>query len=147
MIDATLITHYQRWEEANDFPGYPTWAYPSEALGIETQGVAAILTLVWPEFVVIDDHVLLSGNFDDVDLQNFIHDETLSRADVERELNHVHLFDFACEINSEHKLGINVLETLASVWSNKLKQDFPDRSFVVDVWTEEPVGITFSQDR
>ncbi|MND77574.1 hypothetical protein D3C80_692580 [compost metagenome] len=86
--------------------------------------------LFWPEFVVIDDYVLLPGTTQ-AHLQGWLDKKPSDRRAIEEVLNHRHIVDMhsgepVTEAQIRH-LG----RTLKSIYEHKLGADFSDRNFVV----------------
>ena len=128
-------------------PDYPIMDAYRDRIGRYDHALA-YSTLFWPEFTIKDDCVLL-GTEVPASYEVFKTQLKGSRVELEALLNHRHTRHlFPCD-NAHRQpnmllcLGLRLKE----MWSAKLRQDFPDRKFNVDVSTydvEDP-EITFWQ--
>ena len=110
--------------------------------------------IIWPGFVEHDDCVFLAKEFSVESYDQWR--KKLNKTDTEAMLNHRHITDLFN--NSEFKPNLDIVlyigRYLKEVWTEKLKRDFPKRTFVVS-FPEEPhtpndlvsYEISFFQER
>ena len=127
-----LIPAMREW---SNFEGYETPPHWLQGTGSFEQAIAYSF-IFWPEFVVVDDHVLRADAYEPDNFETWRagHDRTA----VEGVLNHVHILDLfpACGSASETQLR-SLGRTLARMLEAKLALEFPDREFHV-LFNDEP---------
>jgi|GEM_PF-1795884 len=118
------------------------------------QTALAVADVLWPEFVLVDDHIFFAWTAPDSVNLNQWRDST----EVEALLNHTHLLDiFGHGASIEHDpwMNQNHPDFLAAckfglVWaetiSNKLAKDFPGRPFFVYYTEQDDPIVRFHQE-
>jgi len=109
--------------------------------------LVAMLKLFSPDFVEIEGHVFLVDRFDEVRYEQI---KANSQAEgVEFWMNCLLLEDyFVWHEKIVVENAMYVLETLSKLWLQKLKADFPERSFETVIFggeDAEDFGLTFRQ--
>jgi hypothetical protein len=89
--------------------------------------------LFWPDFIQHDDCVFLANGFTVDNYRAWLEQCHGDRERVETVMNHRHVFDYfshAGGIASEAQI-VYLGRVLRDMWTVKLRQEFPDRTFVV----------------
>ena len=96
------------------------------------------ISLLWPAFVLYDNCVFQASP-DPKNYQKFMEVLHGNKREVEKVMNHQHIADIFT--NSAFPLtedaAVFIGKTIREMWSRKLAQDFPERTFDVEFFTEE----------
>ena len=139
------VTGFDEWS-AGDSDRSSLWNFMQEDPRFDLPLMTAVSSVIWPEFVVRKDCVLLLENSDEDD---FIRWSELEPTDVvEWQLNHVHISDFTSGVHVSDELAAFVVATLQKTWNAKLALEFPERTFIVEVAeVGKDASISFRQVR
>jgi hypothetical protein len=112
----------------------------------------AFATLYWPEFVEVDDCVLLKENFIRTSFEEWRDAFQGDRARIEAMINHTQVWDLFPNAEDDHldeKVFVFIGRTLESCWTAALRAGYPHRTFVVE-YADEPdeygPTVTFWQE-
>ena len=118
------------------------------------QNALSVASLLWPEFVLVDDHIFFSWAAPDSVNPEQWHDST----EAESFINHTHvldLFGHGASIDEDPWRNQNHPDFLAAckfgrVWaeaiSTKLAKDFPERQFFVYYTEQDDPIVRFHQE-
>lgn len=96
--------------------------------------VPAFGALFWPAFVSVRGCVLLRDRYEENNFDQWWNELSGRRGDIERVLNHLHLWDlFESRDEISDQMLEELAEVLAKVWRCALAEQFPDRRFEVSV--------------
>jgi hypothetical protein len=98
--------------------------------------------IFWPQFVVIDEHVLRAGVTVE-GLRAWQRHPGCDRRAVEAVLNHVHIADIHVNAESVSEAQLRYLgRVLKEIHEVKLRADFPDRRFEVSFDDEDGLDLS-----
>ena len=119
---------------------------PYLGVAVSPSMFASLMAFLSPPFVEYRGGVFLGFAFNQV-----VIDDWFARlddvGDVERIVNHVHVWDLLPSNGFVETEALALAEPLASFWRSALECEFPDRAFVVQVDADGSYGpeLTFSQ--
>lgn len=138
--------NYRKLNRNIDFSLYDYLFQVTNQKGLGFDVFIAFKELLWPTFMVHEDYVFLKENFSDNKLANLQEKE----AQIEFWMNFLSLDPFF----SDEKQGLEQAEFMANqlvtIWSEKLRNDFPSKTFVVKYLHDAEagdVGLTFYQEK
>lgn len=100
--------------------------------------LAAILAVVWPEFVTYRGCVFLAWKFDEANADTWFEELDGRTAEIEAVVNHVHLWDGFSAQEAEDRAALPALAvTIRQLWESAVRKAFPDRRFEV-LLADEP---------
>lgn len=130
--DWKAVPELRRWSQ--DEAGPSLWHYVAE--GGTFGHAVAVLALCSPELVEERGCVLLAEHLDQENFDTWWSSLRGRVADVERIVNHVHLWDVFSDLDDVPDQAVELFAArLATVWRAVLAHRFPDRAFVVEVDT------------
>lgn len=143
-LNTEQLLNFQQWKQANgnDFSIF------DYLFGVANVEVAiAFSKLFWPDFVEYKGGIFWTEAFNIEIYQQWKEKLGNDINAIERMMNHHHIDDL---LPGAEKVGIDNLyylgNTIAQMWSSRLKLVYPDRTFQVDCDRDEyTVVITFHQ--
>lgn len=133
--------------ELADLPGIARWLSGGtrsvwDLLGAKggAELAVAFSSLFWPEFVEVEDCVLLRERYSPSQFQDWWKELDGDRSRIEGMVNHVHLWDLF-DLDDEglpDEAVQDLAQVLVSTWRCALQQRFPDRDFEVSVVLDDP---------
>ncbi len=138
------LLNFQQWKQANG-NDFSIWDYLSGIANVEV--AIAFSKLFWPEFIEHQGGIFLAEAFDIEIYQQWKEKLVNDINAIERMMNHQHIDDI---LPGAEKVGIDNLyylgDTIAQMWSSRLKLVYPDRTFQVNCDRDEyTVVVTFHQ--
>jgi hypothetical protein len=108
--------------------------------------------LFWPPFVEFDGLMFRGSDMDPCgpetskNIANWMKSFENDRAKVERMLNHIHLIDLLFERNNpttpeQPEQMAYLASVLRDMWAAKLKLDYPDKDYIVELQITEPENL------
>ncbi|MCL1465277.1 hypothetical protein [Argonema galeatum] len=143
-LDKEQLIEFQQWKEANGYD-FSLWDFLFGVANIEI--ALAFTQLFWPDFVEHQGGIFLTEAFDLEIYQQWKEKLGNDINAIERVMNHQHIDDI---LPGAEKVGIDNLyylgDTIAQMWSSRLKLVYPDRTFQVNSDRDEhSVIVTFYQ--
>jgi hypothetical protein len=146
---AVPLPGYQRWRQATHEREPSAWSYLGQQETVET--AALFGTLFWPEFVEVQECVLLAEHYRPEEFAQWWRQHAGKRSAIEGMVNHTHLYDLFPQAEGDDVLA--AYEQLAGIlrrcWKAALAVRFPARHFHFSYETE-PVAygptLSFHQD-
>ncbi|HMA35512.1 MAG TPA: hypothetical protein VKY74_13665 [Chloroflexia bacterium] len=147
-LDKSLLPEYQKWKSPEKELGI--WSYVNMRADYDL--AAAFSKLFWPDFVEIDQCVLLAEKYDPKRFKEWMQRYDNDFRAVESIVNHVHIYDLFMNSPNEEVYSLELFEYLAQVlmrcWKYALADIFPDKQFTFEYKTEPDAygpTITFYQ--
>ena len=110
--------------------------------------------LFWPEFVEHSGCVFLARGFSRSSYRSWMSTTSRDKTATEKVMNHVHVCDLFVNSERTSAQSKHIAGLLKECWECKLRRDFPNRTFIVDVYDCESVDpdwsdcqVTFYQPR
>ena len=138
------LTKYQKWKR--------NWSQPDSMdelaylnFNIHPEDVLIASNLFLPKFISHEDSIFWEARFDESSYSNWKQQFGSDRGKLERMLNHVHLYDLfdQCQDDVSDDLFLSLAERMKLCWEMKLKLEFPDRKFIVELSSgDEDYGPT-----
>jgi len=100
--------------------------------------------LLWPEFVEHRDCVFRANGFSKSNYRSWMSATSRDKSATEKVMNHVHLCDLFTNSEATAAQRIHIAVMIKDVWECKLRRDFPNRPFVVEVYDCEPGDLDWS---
>ena len=134
---------YEKWKEANLGHRFTLYDY----VGCKLQDISeyqddlmfALSRLYWPDFLSIDGFIFLKEIFDESSYFNYKQQQD----GVEYWMNLLLTENFYQDLD----LAVEFASVLKETWGAKLKLEFPDKQFTIDVFDDEDFGLTFYQNK
>jgi hypothetical protein len=153
-LDNSLLPIFQKYKQENEswIPNFSPWSYLN--LRADYDLAAAFSKLFWPDFIEVEDYVLLAENYEQTNFEDWKKRFNGGRHDIEAMINHVHIRDLFLNspkhVEYPGKLHKYLADVLAICWKHALQEAFPERTFTVSVF-DDPVHsygpeITFYQE-
>ena len=104
------------------------------------------LDLFWPQFTRKDNYVFLKDKYSEEEFLKL----SKEKSDIEYWINLLTIDDFFSELENGEEKAKSLANSLAEIWQEKLKKEFPDKNFVVEyVYDKEygDCGLTFYQKK
>ena len=111
---------------------------------IEPESLFDFLDFFWPMFIKKDDHIFLKEAFSEEEFQQLINENS----NPEYWINLITVDEFFSEMSDWEEKASAFAKALASMWTAKLKKEFPDINFKFEYLRNEEYGdygITFYQ--
>lgn len=132
--------------ESADLPRFRSWREGFGApltsrdyLSAHVDATSAILLgeLFFPAMAVVRDCVLLEGQYTPASFAQWWEHTGGDATEIERAVNHLHLWDVFESRNSAEEAGLMVLgQRIAACWRLQAESLFPERAFDVEVKEE-----------
>lgn len=136
-FDPSRIPESEAWRREWANPTFGAWDYVHFRASLDLLAVFA--QLFWPEFTEIDDCVILTEKYDPSTYLQWVEHLSGDRQRVESILNHTHVYDLFSKVTDvpcDLEIAEYVGRVLQRSWECALRNAFPERSFVVEFWTE-----------
>ncbi len=138
---------FQRWsgstpgESQNDWQSYQAFIMRMDLL-------LCAADLLWPEFILKDNLILRKSRLPD-EWDKFVaqaKEANWLEADMEYMINHIHISDIILNDPDREQIALDTLiyfaNILSEIWGCRLKMLFPDKSFVVQINTDEDPEVS-----
>jgi hypothetical protein len=89
-MNPTDIEAFRKFRQATDESASAAY-YMFFQMEMTIDDLSVILSLVWPNLIERDGLVLIDGNFDEIDIDNWKSSLDGDRQAIESQLNHVHV--------------------------------------------------------
>jgi len=139
---------------SNDLPEFRAWREalepPGDAVSFVAQHVSVtaaylLAEVFFPELVEVHGCILLAKSYEPANFEDWWERSDGDCAAVERALNHLHLWDiFEPEGDAEERALGKLAQRVALAWRCNAEENFPDRTFVVEVTDEYGPTVVMS---
>ncbi|WP_157577053.1 hypothetical protein [Saccharomonospora iraqiensis] len=103
----------------------------------------AVAELIMPQFVEVSGCVIVRFKYDESSFEQWRERFGSSPSELERTLNHVHLWDIFDAESTQEEVALEVLaEKMCVGWQVKANGDFPDKRFVGEITAEYGPTVT-----
>lgn len=111
---------------------------------IEPELLFDFLELFWPTFIKKDGYIFVKEAFNEEEYQQLMNEDS----NPEYWINLLTVDEFFSEMSNWEEKSSTFAKALVSMWTEKVKKDFPDMKFTVEYLRNEEYGdygITFYQ--
>jgi len=136
-MDFENVKRYTNWKAQWERPEKMS---PLNYISFEVhpEDVLILSRLIHPNFVKENDLILLKDNFS-IDSLNQWRSENLTNEQIEKTINHIHIYDVFANCNDDvsDNVYLELALFLQSTWQLYLNYSFPDTKIVVELSNED----------
>jgi hypothetical protein len=148
-LDTSTLPIFQRYKEENEswIPDFDTWSYLN--LRADFDLAAAFAKMFWPDFVEVEDCVILQRNYSLEAFAEWMERYDGDRRAVESMLNHTHIADLFLnsprDVTYPDELYEFVAHALIYGWKQALHDKYPEKRFIFMLRLNPDAEISFYQ--